>query len=118
MNQIVYVVINAETEDLFGAYNTKEQAYEALSLCNSESVSVTPILVDDSNVAPRPLVYNNADLEQAERNEIYQALGDRPEDEYEDDEDWDEDEDEDEEVTAEDILRLIAAAIYAYVDED
>lgn len=102
MNQIVYVVINAEAETLLGAYNEYEDALTAIRGCNSDTVSITPVAVDVAPDCFRTLIYSADKIEDATNDEIqlaYEAETDEDEDEdYDDDDDeYDEDEDEDEE---------------------
>lgn len=96
MNQIVYVVINASAETLLGAYNEYEDALTAVSGCNSDTVSITPVAVDVAPDCFRTLIYSADKIEDATDNEIQLAYEAETADEDEDEE-YEEEEDEEDE---------------------
>lgn len=123
MNQIVYVVVDIENENLIGVYNEYEDALHSLEGYNSPDVSITPVLVDAAPDYERPLTYSENDMEGAVDTELelaYAAKVAEMEDyeyEYEDEEDEDDEELTDEELNAaRDFIEAVELIIDHYLD--
>lgn len=83
VNQVVYVVVDKNDENLIGTYNEYEDALKTLEDYNASTVSITPVLVDAAPDYGRRLIYDDELMDAYTKSEMFLAENSEEEEEEE-----------------------------------